>query len=101
MNQQNSESTIIFVAVKKIFETILPGWQGDVQLTYFPWHVRLFMRITVAVVHFYALKNHFRFFGMLSPQQQHRIIHHLYHHPNASLRSLVQFWKLTAFMTQC
>lgn len=101
MNQQNSESTIIFVAVKKIFETIVPGWTGDVQLKYFPWHVRLFMRLSVAVVHFYAVRQYARMFHSLDAGKRMQVMHKLYHHPNASLRSLVQFWKLTAFMTQC
>lgn len=85
--------------MEKIFETILPGWKGNGLPKEFPWHVRSFMRASFIVVHFFSFKNYFKPFGMLNEKQRENIIQKIYHHPNASIRNLVQFWKLTAFMT--
>ena len=89
------------LSMKKIFETIVPGWKGTGLPKEFPAHVRFFLSASVIVAHLYSLFMFRKLFGMLTHTQREQVILKLYHHPNASIRSIVQFWKLTAFMTQC
>ncbi|MBK8657718.1 MAG: hypothetical protein IPN22_02280 [Bacteroidetes bacterium] len=87
--------------MKLVFEAIVPGWKGSEMPKEFPFHVRFLLRASIVLVHVFALKKHGLTFGMLKPENRIQIIEELYHHPNATIRSLVQFWKLTALMTQC
>lgn len=87
--------------MQKIFETIVPGWKGAVMPKQFPAHVRFALRASVLLAHVFAIKRHALPFGMISNEKRTSIIETIYHHPNAAIRNIVQFWKLTAFMTQC
>ena len=87
--------------MKKVFEAIVPGWKGSSMPKEFPVHVRFLLKASIILVHLFAIKKHGLPFGMIKPDHRIGIIEELYHHPNATIRSLVQFWKLTALMTQC
>lgn len=91
----------IFVSVKKIFEAIVPGWKGVPFPKEFPWHVRISLRASVLVAHFFSLRYYALPFGMINPDKRMQVIHKLYHHRVGAIRNIVQFWKITAFMTQC
>jgi len=87
--------------MEKIFEAIIPGWTGVKMPKEFPVHVCFVLRASALLVQYYAITRHGLPFGMISLAKRVRIIDTLYHHPNAAIRSLVQFWKVTALMTQC
>lgn len=87
--------------MEKLFEAIVPGWKGRGLPSEFPLHVRVALRLSVLVVHWFAFKRHGRTFSGISFEKRVHIIESLYNHPNATIRGLVQWWKLTALMTQC
>lgn len=87
--------------MKKVFEAILPGWKGADLPNKFPAHIRFALRASVLLAHVYSIRHYGLSFGMISYDKRVRIIEKLYHHPSATIRSIVQFWKLTALMTQC
>ena len=87
--------------MKKVFEAIVPGWKGVDIPKAFPLHVRFFLRASVVLTHVFSIARHGLPFGMISCEKRMQIIEMLYHHRNATIRNIVQFWKLTAIMTQC
>ena len=89
------------IKMKLVFEAIVPGWKGSEMPKEFPFHVRLLLKTSIVLVHLFAIRRHGVPFGMINIEKRIRIIETLYHHPSATIRNLVQFWKLTALMTQC
>ena len=87
--------------MKKVFEAIVPGWKGVGLPKEFPQHVRFFLRASVVLAHVFSIARHGLPFGIISCEKRMQIIETLYHHRNATIRNIVQFWKLTAIMTQC
>jgi len=87
--------------MKIVFEAIVPGWKGEGMPKEFPFYVRVFLRASVLLVHIFSIKRHALPFGMISQEKRVKIMETLYHHRSAPVRSIVQFWKLTALMTQC
>lgn len=87
--------------MKQIFAAIIPGWKGHDLPAAFPVYVRLALRLSVLVVHIFAILKFARPFGLLPQHKREELIEILYNHPNAMVRNLVQWWKLTALMLQC
>lgn len=87
--------------MKKIFETIVPGWTGRVLPKEFPFHVRFALRTSVIVAHFFAFINYGLPFGMISNEKRLTVINKLYYHSNPDIRNIVELWKTMAFMTKC
>lgn len=87
--------------MKKIFEALVPGWKGVSLPDEFPLPIRMALRISVVVAHIFSIMKYGLPFGMLSFEKRVKIIEKLYKHRNTSIRNIVQFWKLTALMTQC
>lgn len=85
--------------MKKIFEAIIPCWKGSGIPKEFPFHARLALRASVIVAHVFSIASYGLPFGMVSAEKRERIIEKLYYHRMGAIRNLVQFWKLTAFMT--
>jgi hypothetical protein len=86
--------------MKLLFEAIVPGWNGRELPLAFPWHVRLFFRLSFLLPAIFSLMQHGKSFSKLSIEERESLLMKLYHHRSGSIRSLVQFWKLTALMTQ-
>jgi len=87
--------------VKKIFKAIIPDWEGRKLPAAFPFHIRLVLRCSVLIAWFFALKKYGKTFSMLSQEKRVELMDYLYNHPSASIRNMVQWWKLTALMLQC
>ena len=87
--------------MKKIFEAIVPGWKGEGLPKEFPLHVRFALRTSVMVAHLFSIAQHGLPFGMISYDKRLRLMESLYYHRTGIIRNIVQFWKLTAFMTRC
>ncbi len=90
----------ICLHMKIVFEAIVPGWKGAGLPAEFPLYVRVLLRGSIVLAHLASIKRHALPFGMISSEKQIKIIEALYNHPNSTVRGLVQFWKLTALMTQ-
>lgn len=87
--------------MKIIFEAIVPGWKGRELPAAFPLHIRILLRCSVMAAHLSAIFNYGKTFGMLNTEKREMLMMHLYHHPNAVVRNIAQWWKLTALMLQC
>jgi len=87
--------------MKKIFETILPGWTGPGLPKEFPWHVRLALRSSVLVAHLFAILYFGLPFNLINPEKRDLVMKKICYHSNAGIRNIFEFWKLTAFMTKC
>jgi len=86
--------------MKKIFQAIVPGWKGSGLPREFPFHIRFGLRASVIVAHIFSIAHCGLPFGMVSEEKRGKIMEHLYYHRLGVIRNLVQFWKLTAFMTR-
>ena len=87
--------------MKKIFEAIIPGWKGRHLPSSFPLHIRWLLNASVTLVHIASLVKYGKPFGRITHERRIIIIESLYNHPNATVRAIVQWWKLTALMLQC
>ena len=88
--------------MKKLFESILPGWTGYDELPKaFPLHIRLVLKFSVVFLHIFSIINYGLPFGMISIEKRELLINKLYHHPVPTIRNLVQLWKLLALTLQC
>jgi hypothetical protein len=85
--------------VKTIFRTIIPGWSGKGLPKDYPAYIRLVISLSVIVAHVFSIFNYGLPFGMISPEKQHILMGKMYHHKSGLIRNIVQFWKITAFMT--
>lgn len=86
--------------MEKIFQAIMPGWKGSGLPKEFPFHVRFALRASVLIAQVFSIANYGLPFGMVSTEKRERIMEKLYYHRIGAIRNLVQFWKLTAFMTR-
>jgi hypothetical protein len=88
--------------MKKIFEAILPGWNGHSELPpQFPLYIRVVLSLSVLFVHIFSILNYGLPFGMISAEKRELLIKKLYHHPVPTIRNIVQWWKLLALTLQC
>ena len=85
--------------MEKIFETLLPNWKGVALPKEFPSHVRLTLRASVLIAHAFSLRCYLLPFHLLSENKRAVVMEKIYNHPNAVIRNIAQFWKVTAFMT--
>ncbi len=88
--------------MKKLFESILPGWTGYSELPkQFPFYIRLVLKFSVLFLHIFSITNYGLPFGMISIEKREQLITKLYHHRVPAIRNLVQWWKLLALTLQC
>jgi len=83
-----------------VMTALVPGWSGRALPGFFPLHVRLGLLLSVVVAHLYALLTRWRPLGSLAPEDREAVLHDMAKHDRATLRALVQWWKLVALMTQ-
>lgn len=86
--------------MKLIFQTILPGWTGTGVPVQFPFMVRFALRASVLIAHIFSIFSFGLPFNMIGPVKREMVMRKLYYHRSANIRNIVQFWKMTAFMTQ-
>lgn len=74
---------------------LLPGWRGEAVPSFFPWHVRLALRLSVVAAWACALAWTGRPFPLLDERGREAVIARM---DRSALRGLVQWWKLVALV---
>ncbi len=86
--------------MRSVFEAIIPGWKGGGLPEVFPFHIKLLLRSSVLIAHFYSIINFGKPFSILPMEKKVRLMTTLYNHRSSMVRNIVQWWKLTALMLQ-
>lgn len=85
--------------MKTIFRVIIPGWNGKGLPKDYPAHIKFVISLSVIVAHLFAIFNYGLPYNFISHDKQVKLMEKMYHHKTGLVRNIVQFWKITAFMT--
>jgi len=85
--------------VRAVFRSIVPGWDGSGLPAAFPLRVRFALRLSLLLVFAASLLWKARFFGSLSVEEREAIVSRFSRSRLAVLRSLFNWWKLAALVT--